>query len=635
MKQILTLFLLVSILAGLLCGQTIRYVDNRVSSSGNGQSWATAWKNLSNINWNDLAGGGILYISGGADSLIYNEPFPTLGVSGTSENYVRVFPGKYSSAPSNHSGTVWIDGDDTDQSQLHIENGNCGSMSYVWIKGLSFRRAGGNAVYVHCDVNNLILDSLYIENFRDDGINIIGNDDINITEGGVSAEDITITNCIIKSYTNNIGHEDNCIYVQQVAGLNINNTIAHQRNKQIGVGYPNHEHIDPLQTHIVRDIKLYNNVFVLDSSVMGHGMILGAQSRPGRLDTVIIYNNYIYADGHLQSGGNPYINGFVTRWYGYGTSVYPPTFVIHNTIATSNGGENTILQEYGIDAMINNIVCQFGTNGQDPAVYGGLGLSAFASSWNGDQCYVDSVRGNLMWNEWTNDMTFGGNQFVGSGGSPVGAPSNWAEWTNSSWGGTGVNANPLFANNVKVGDVNRLDISSSSPAIDIGVSEWWENWLISKGLPTTDIHGNPRDWSNPDAGAMEFQQGVADTIPSFSFTAVNNANLNTVYTASATFSGADSTFTVYTNTGALFNINSNSSHTSTPKTANNGDIIYVRNLTGVSYSTAYTETIIAGGVSRNYVVTTKSAPAPSGGSKVIKVNGGILKDSTGKVIKTQ
>jgi hypothetical protein len=235
-------------------------------------------------------------------------------------------------------------------------------------------------------------------------------------------------------------------------------------------------------------------------------MILGIQSRPGQLDTVIIYNNYIYAGGHLNAGGDPYINGFVLRWYGYVNSVYPLTYVINNTVVTSNGGENTILQEYA-GMFYNNIICQLGTNGVSPSVYGGTPLAAFASSWNLDQTYVDSVRSNLMWNEWTNDMTFGGNRFVGNGGNPTGAPSNWAEWSNSSWGGTGINANPLFVNNVR--ERNGYIISSNSPAIDQGENLRW--FIESKGLPWTDIEGHPRD-SSPDIGAYEYDGilGVED-----------------------------------------------------------------------------------------------------------------------------
>ncbi len=40
------------------------YVNNAVSTSGNGQSWASAFKNFSNITWSAIKPGDTLYISG-------------------------------------------------------------------------------------------------------------------------------------------------------------------------------------------------------------------------------------------------------------------------------------------------------------------------------------------------------------------------------------------------------------------------------------------------------------------------------------------------------------------------------------------------------------------------------------------
>ncbi|QKJ98205.1 MAG: T9SS type A sorting domain-containing protein [Ignavibacteriota bacterium] len=303
------------------------------------------------------------------------------------------------------------------------------------------------------------------------------------------------------------------------AGLNIHHNYIHQRNKQIGVPPGQHEHVDPLQTHVIRDVKIWNNVFIIDSSVLGHGMILGIQSRPGRRDTVIIYNNYIYAGGHLNPGGNPYINGFVLRWYGYVNSVYPPTYVINNTVVTSNGGENTILQEYA-GKFYNNIICQLGTNGQNPANYGGTPLETFASSWNMDKTYVDSVRSNLMWRQWTNDMSFGGNRWVGSGGSPTGIINGgWNVWTNSNWGGTGINADPLFVNNVR--ERYGYVIASNSPARNAG--EDLQAFIESKGLPWADIEGKPRN-NTPDIGAFEYKGllGVDEELQSLNFKLYQN-----------------------------------------------------------------------------------------------------------------
>lgn len=72
------------------------------------------------------------------------------------------------------------------------------------------------------------------------------------------------------------------------------------------------------------------------------------------------------------------------------------------------------------------------------------------------------------------------------------------------------------------------------------------------------------------------------------------------------------------------------------KTAVNGDVVYVENISSASYSTGTTETIVAGGVSRSFNVTTKSEPVLTSGTKKVRLsNGKVLKDSSGKVIKVQ
>ena len=470
------------------------YVDKTVASSGNGQSWATAWKNFSNINWGSVQPGDIINISGGNDSTVYYETLD-INDAGTTNNYITIRGG----IDAGHNGKAIIDGQNTRSNCIVIEQG-CGSLvrNWIYVKNLYLKRAVDEAFYIHCNVNNVVIDGLDIRENGLEGIKIIGNDDYYLTENGICAEDIEIKNCTIVSKSNNPYHEDNCVYAQMVAGLKIHDNFIHQQNKQIGVPAGSHEHVDPLQTHVIRDVKIYNNVMVIDSSVLGHGMILGIQSRPGQLDTVIIYNNYVYAGGHLNAGGNPYINGFVLRWYGYVNSVYPLTYVINNTVVTANGGENTILQEYA-GIFYNNIICQLGTNGQNPANFGGTPLEAFASSWNLDRTYVDKCLNNLMWNEWTNDMSFGGNRFVGSGGNPTGTiDGGWAEWT-GTYGGTGINANPLFVNNVR--ERYGYVIASNSPARNAG--EDLQAFIESKGLPWTDIEGKPRD-SSPDIGAYEY-----------------------------------------------------------------------------------------------------------------------------------
>lgn len=65
------------------------YVSASVASSGNGQSWATAWKNTSNIQWSSISAGDTIYLDGGAAGLSYSS-FGTISASGTSSSYITI-----------------------------------------------------------------------------------------------------------------------------------------------------------------------------------------------------------------------------------------------------------------------------------------------------------------------------------------------------------------------------------------------------------------------------------------------------------------------------------------------------------------------------------------------------------------
>src|ERR1700722_8113590 len=51
--------------AGISTGTRNWYVDNALSSNGDGITWATAWSALANIGWDRIAPGDTIYISGG------------------------------------------------------------------------------------------------------------------------------------------------------------------------------------------------------------------------------------------------------------------------------------------------------------------------------------------------------------------------------------------------------------------------------------------------------------------------------------------------------------------------------------------------------------------------------------------
>jgi len=65
------------------------YVSGSVSSSGNGSSWATAWKTPANIAWTSISPGDVIYFDGGTSGMSYGS-FGTITASGTSTSYITI-----------------------------------------------------------------------------------------------------------------------------------------------------------------------------------------------------------------------------------------------------------------------------------------------------------------------------------------------------------------------------------------------------------------------------------------------------------------------------------------------------------------------------------------------------------------
>ena len=65
------------------------YVSSEVSTSGNGISWSTAWKNSGDIGWSSVHPGDIIWFDGGNSGRSYSA-FGTISASGTSSNYITI-----------------------------------------------------------------------------------------------------------------------------------------------------------------------------------------------------------------------------------------------------------------------------------------------------------------------------------------------------------------------------------------------------------------------------------------------------------------------------------------------------------------------------------------------------------------
>ena len=604
--------LLILLFSSSLLGQTIRYISPDGDNS-NGESWATAWTTFANAAsggvWTDVSGGGYIYIDGGADSTIYYETF-TVEASGAPDDYIYIIAGKYSPSPSGHSGRVIIDGgliqgyhtgsdnaavledntkswatdelagrtfhnstdgaygtissntettitgaltaqgnghgdEDWDTGDLYyIENRSnsiyMSSRNWIYVKGFEARKTGADAIRIYLNSNYIVIDSCKATEFLSTGISCTGDDDASLTEGGVNAEHIEVKNCFVESLTDNHTKSNDVTYFQMIGDLDFHDNYCHMQNYQLGYLNPNHFHSDPLQTNYARDLKVYNNVFITDSGAFGHSMILGAESRVGGLDTVIIYNNYFYNGGHVVQWPN--VQMTYLRYYSY--IERPAIFFYHNTIVGANNKTYGLYFETAADVR-NNIMVQWGTNEGTPS----YPTECWYGGYNSPQdIQVDSAKNNLIWSYYDGQL-FGGNMFVGAGGSPTGSPSSWADWTDN-YGGNGLNTNPAFTSNYyDMGERYAYRISDTSACVGAGVTDI-QSFIESKGLPWTDIEGNTRE-STPTIGAYEPSAATTDTTATVSFTPVTGAALGSYHTTYGILADADSTFWVLSSAATI------------------------------------------------------------------------------------
>lgn len=456
------------------------YVDKEASGQNSGTSWTNAWQSFSAINWNSIQPGDIIYISGGIDSTVYYERL-VIGTSGTEGNRVTI----RNSYDSGHNGKVIIEDPNTNSFDGCIY---LAAKDWVHIKGIE-TRSGIRACYIYTRSDFIIIDSCIFRDWYPNGftggVKIEGNDNF---PDNLNCSNIEIKNCIVSSTSLWDASSTDCIYVQGALDTKIHHNFIHQRNRSL----VNH-HVDCIQMYRTAGVKIWNNICIVDSGVTGHGMILGIESRANDQDTMLCYNNYVFVGGH-EYGGDPDINAVYNRWYGQ--NYRPISYWIHNTLVTKNSNESPIVMEY-MGYLKNNIIVQFGTNGQTPT-WPLPTINAGNSMYFDPPCYVDSCTNNLIWREW-GDVHFYG---MYSGNGHTGAPSGWSSWVNT-YGGTGVNSNPLFT--YPLGNYNGFTLNANSPALNAGGN--LKEFIEGKGLPWSDILDTPRD-SSPNIGAYELNSPI-------------------------------------------------------------------------------------------------------------------------------
>ena len=567
------------------------YVDKEATGLNNGTSPTNAWESFADINWASMSNGDDLYISGGGDSIIYYETLaPELRGTAANHSIIRGYNGK-----------VIIDGSSQTREGISLLNAGSGKPSYLEIRNMTIQNVT-YGMYANFDEAHDVIkfDSLTILNHGERAFEMV-------TLLSYNVDSIFVENSRLVSDTYYNGESDG-IYFTGTHHNFVHNNYIRVPNQQPTA------HVDALQGYQTNGWVITNNILINDSvySTEGGGIpiILGSEGT----NPVIIYNNLTYMGGVWYDGG-AWAGVLMTRWYD--TPPMPDTWIIHNTVIANGPRVRGMWLEYATGTtthIINNIIAQYSTDGADDE------LSTFDNS-TGSNLPVDSCKNNLFYKNWTSDVDFAGN-FVGSGGSPTGTPANWSAWT-TTYGGTGVKGDPDLIYQVGYEpDQGTLtpEIGGSSVGLNQGYdAEWVIDYLnstygLNGRLTWTDMYGTTRD-AAPDIGAFEYtNQGwsAPDTIPIFSFTAQTNKEINTEYVATSPITGVDSVSHFWTTTSASFKINYNGTYSTAMKTAdpdNGADTIYVKNTSSSSYSTLTTETIVGGGHSEDFDVTTKADPA--------------------------
>jgi hypothetical protein len=510
------------------------YIDKNASGSNNGSNWANAWQSFTSINWNSIQPGDFIYISGGTDSTVYTSGM-TVGKNGTAGHPITITIGKYAPVSTGHSGRVIFDGGGGSMTAFQVRATGQGRR-YITIKGFECRNLE-QGVNIEDVASNIVVDSLNIYNYSGQGAIMING------ASNYSIDSTTIKNCRIVSVQLAASQSDG-VYAQRCQRTFFHNNYIHQRNQD-----PN-AHTDCLQAYLTNGWIITNNFFINDSVYSPEGggtpMILGSEGT----NPVIIYNNFLYMGGIWDPNGSQN-SALWTRWYD--NNPMPPTWVIHNTIVVNGPRCRAFIQEY--DAItINNVLAEFSTNG---------GMANLEENLP-HAIPVDSTRNNLFWRNWSG-VGFSG-QFAGNG--HTGSVSGWSSWT-GTYGGTGVNADPLFVH--KFGfepDQGALDgeLQTGSSAINAGEdAQSYINYLNETynltgdwALQWKDINGNPRD-NTPTIGAYEYSIIPVELVAFAAYVTEENnillkwttatENNNSGWNVERRVKNKDNTFSVWTSLG--------------------------------------------------------------------------------------
>jgi hypothetical protein len=418
------------------------YVDGAVNSSGNGQSWATAWKAFSNINWSSIQPGDFIFISGGTDSKVYTSGL-SVGKSGTPGNLITI-TGSYE---ANHNGKVIIQGSGWSGTGV-----SCVGDSYIRIANVHIRLwyvgiNGGNS-------NVLYWDSVYVNKCQwaaSPCTQGSGSDSVFIRWSRIVSDSTTATQTDALSCTN-------------VTNLEVSNCYIYQGNRYASSG-----HSDIMQVRQSGRQLYYNNWFEEEGSELDSSAAAGLNGQINYAgDSTLFYNNVMIKRGWSY---NTYMDQGNT---GHVWMMYNNTFI--NEYTYGQGGVYQTQQIYSFAK--NNIF---------------MSLSNYGSMMIGT---LSPGRSNFDYNQYYSPNASG---IFGSNN-----PASFSSWQSQGGDINGAAGNPLFTDRENL-DLTLQGGSPCINAGTAEIKAYIESYKYSGGyLPWADYNGSPRSETAPSIGAYEY-----------------------------------------------------------------------------------------------------------------------------------
>jgi hypothetical protein len=319
------------------------YLDGSVGASGNGTSWASAWKNFSNIT--GLQPGDKVYVSGGSTTQAYalSNWTPTGGTSGNPITYAV-------GQDAGHNGVVTITSANFLNGTLHdvIIDGNVGGAQHWSVTTSGYLWEGGSGTnqrvtlryiavvnmrggFHWANVSNTALEIDHCHIVKDnDYLNI--NDFIFFGGPGTGVGQVNVHDNYIQFPLLSSDHsygDDMWIWPGNVNFYN--NTVRGVRRSTYGSGSV--QHADLFQTNQSSNIRVYNNTFIDPGESAFYEDSQGGGTSTG----IYIYNN-LYVRTFPCNGGAQRIFDMIPENGGAGTAKYVDMVIANNTIVDDSDG---------------------------------------------------------------------------------------------------------------------------------------------------------------------------------------------------------------------------------------------------------------------------------------------------------